>query len=241
MAASYNPSAYAAAINGRLAVPSYMDIDVNMVGDASGGTAYISVTAEQEPSQSYPIKVWCIITEDHDMAGTGWGGYTGQEMMYLPVAWPLGTQGQTLNFTGPYPQTISVSGDYTLNPSAHTFDNLNVATWVQYSTGTRECLNADYMDLPDTATGVYGDETGYSPVTMLTAGPNPSTGSVTINCGLPADVTGTVSIFDITGRVVDTFPAAAAIQTQLQESGVYFVHLSTTSGELVRRQLTVVR
>ncbi|OPL18189.1 MAG: hypothetical protein AVO35_06700 [Candidatus Aegiribacteria sp. MLS_C] len=219
-----------------------MDIDVTMVGDASGGTAYISVTAEEEPSQTYPIKVWCVITEDHDIAaGTGWGGYTNMEMMWLPRAWPLGTQGQALNFTGPYPQTLSVAGDYTLDPSQHQFDNLNVTTFVQYTSGTRECLNADHMDMPDTATGVYGDEEGYSPVTLLTAGPNPSNGAVTISCGLPAGVAGTVRVFDITGRIVNSFPAGDAVETQLAESGVYFVHLSTTGGESVRRQITVIR
>lgn len=242
LASSAAPSGYATAINNRLAVPSYVDIDVTMVGDASGGTAYISVTAEEEPSQTYPIKVWCVISEDHDMAtGTGWGGYTNMEMMWLPRAWPLGTQGQVLSFTGPYPQTISVAGDYTLNPAQHQFDNLNVATFVQYASGTRECLNADYMDMPDTATGVYGEGEGYSPVTVLTAGPNPSTGSVTISCGLPAGVSGTVRVFDVAGRVVESFPAEASMETQLMESGVYFVHLSTSAGDLVKRQLTVVR
>ncbi|MBN2586116.1 MAG: T9SS type A sorting domain-containing protein [Candidatus Fermentibacteraceae bacterium] len=242
LASSSAPSAYTSTINNRLAVPCYFDIDVNMVGDASGGTAYISVTAEQEPSQTYPIKVWCVITEDHDMATeSGWGGYTGMEMMWLPRAYPLGAQGQLLNFTGPYPQTLSVAGDYTLNPAAHQFDNLNVTTFVQYASGSRECLNADFMDLPDTATGIYGDETGYPPVPVLSAGPNPTTGAVTIDCSLPAEVTGTVQIFDITGRVVEIFPAQGTIETEIRESGVYFVLLNTTSGELVRQQITVIR
>ncbi len=240
-ASSYSPTAYATAISNRLAVPSYIDIDVNMVGDASGGTAYISVTAEQEPAQTYPIRVWCVITEDHDMAtGTGWGGYTGDEMMWLPRAWPLGTSGQLLTFTGPYPQTLNVSGDYTLNPAEHQFDNLNVATYVQYYSGTRECLNASYMDLPDTATGISGDESSAAPMAVMNVGPNPTTGSVNINCALPTDVTGTVQIFDISGRVVESVPAQSSITTELEESGVYFVRLSTSSGDLIRRKLTVV-
>ena len=97
------------------------------------------------------------------------------------------------------------------------------------------------MDLPDTATGVYGHETGYSPVSVLTAGPNPTTGAVTIDSALPADVTGTVQIFDITGRVVESFQAGGTIHADLRESGVYFVHLTTSEGEMVRQQLTVIR
>ncbi|MFO8182633.1 MAG: T9SS type A sorting domain-containing protein [Candidatus Aegiribacteria sp.] len=242
LASGYSPSGFASAIDNRLAVPSYVDIDVEMVGDASGGTAYISITAEQEPSETYPVKVWCAIIEDHDMAtGTGWGGYTNMEMMWLPRAFPMGTQGQAVSFTGPYPETVNVTGSYTLNPVEHQFDNLNVVTFVQYSTGTRECLNAHYMDLPDTATGIYGEEGANPSVTVLSAGPNPSTGLVTIDCQLPSDVTGTVQIFDITGRVVETFPAEGTVHTEIEESGVYFVHLNTSSGELVRRQLTIIR
>jgi len=236
---SSSPSAYASTITSRLAVPSYIDIDVSMVGNASGGTAYISVTAEEEPSETYPIKVWSVIIEDHEMAGSTWGYYNNMEMMWIPVVYPLGAQGNVLNFTGPYPQTISVSDTYTLNPVTDIFDNLNVVTFVQYSSGTRAVLNSHYMDLPDTATGVYGDETASS--AGLTAGPNPSTGFFSIHCLLPAEESGNVQIFDLSGRVVESYPADAVINTYIEESGVYFVQLSTSSGELIRRQLTVIR
>ena len=241
LAASYNPSAYASAINARLAVPAYIDFDINFVGDASGGMAYYSITAEQEPAQAYSIKVWSAILEDHEMANSSWGGYNGQEMMWIPVAYPLGSQGQVLNFTGPYPQTISVAGSYTLNPSLHPFQNLNVATFVQYASGTREVLNANFMDLPDSATGIYGDETSSASVAVLNVAPNPSTGYFSINCLLPAEETGTVQVFDITGRVVESFPADEAASAFIEESGVYFVHLTTSTGEIIKRRLSIIR
>ncbi len=147
LAASATPSTYAAAINNRLSVPSYIDIEVNCVGNASGGTAYISVTAEQEPPAG-TIKVWSNILEDHEIATGAWGGYNGQEMMWIPVAWPLTTNGSVLNFTGPYPQTIEVEGNYTLNPVSDIFDNLNVSAWVQLTTGNKEVLNASSRTFP---------------------------------------------------------------------------------------------
>ncbi len=242
LTASYTPSTYAAAINNRLAVPAYIDFDINYVGDASGGMAYISVTAEQEPAQTYPIKVYSVILEDHEIASSAWGGYSGQEMMWIPVAYPLGSQGEYLSFTGPYPQTISVAGSYTLNPSVHPFNNLNVATFVQYTSGTREVLNANFMDLPDTPTGIFGDETGFIPATaLLTVGPNPSDGNISINCLLPAEETGTVQVFDIAGRVVESFPADGVTSAFIEESGVYFVQLITSGGEMIKRQLTIIR
>ncbi len=240
--ASYTPSSYSAAINNRLAVPAYIDFDINFVGDASGGTAYYSITAEQQPALTVPIRVWSVILEDHEMAGAGWGYYTGMELMWIPVAYPLGSTGRILNFTGPYPQTISVAGDYVLNPGQHPFENLNVVTFVQYASGgSKEVLNSNFMDLPDTATGIYGDETMSSSTAVLTAGPNPSNGYLSINCLLPAEETGTVQVFDIAGRIVESFPATETTDTYIEESGVYFVQLTTSSGDLVRRQLTVIR
>ncbi|MCK5785225.1 MAG: hypothetical protein KAH54_01560, partial [Candidatus Sabulitectum sp.] len=88
LTASSSPSSYANSINNRLAVASHVSIAVNMVGDASGGTAYVSVTAEQAlPSGT--IKVSTVILEDHEIATSAWGGYSGQEMMWIPVANPL--------------------------------------------------------------------------------------------------------------------------------------------------------
>ena len=241
MAASASPSAYVTAINNRLAVPSYIDIDVNYVGNASGGTAYISVTAEQAPP-SGTIKVWSNILEDHEIAIGSWGGYNGQEMMWIPVAWALGTGGQTLNFTGPYPQTLGVQGNYTLNPTTDIFNNLNTSTWVQLSTGTKEVLNAHFADLPDTGTGVYEEET--APIdgnALLGAWPNPSSGAFAVSSYVPQGTTGTVEIFDVTGRSVERFEAGSIYNMTIEEPGVYFLRLTTTSGEVVNRQIAIVR
>jgi len=241
LATSYSPSNYAAAINTRLAVPAYIDFDIESIGNASGGMAYIGVTAEQAPASSGQIKVWSVILEDHETATSAWGGYNGDEMMWIPVAYPLGTQGEILNFTGPYPQTIDVSGSYTLNPATHPIDNLNVATYVQYTSGTREVLNANFMDLPDSSTGVYGSEAAASPAAVLNVDPNPSFGHFSINCLLPAEETGTVQVFNIAGRVVQSFPADGTANTFIEESGVYFVRLTTSSGEIIKRQLAIIR
>lgn len=239
MAAGSTPSTYAAAINNRLSVPSYIDIDVNMIGNASGGTAYISVTAEQAPA-SGTIKVWCVILEDHEVATSAWGGYNGQEMMWIPVANPV--NGTVLNFTGSYPQTIQVSGNYTLNPASHPFDNLNVATYVQFTTGTKEVLNASFIDLADSGTGIYDTETFLNEATsVLNAWPNPSSGTFAVSTVLPLGTTGTVDIFDIAGRSIDQFSAGAVENMSIEETGLYFIRLTTSTGEVIRKQVAVVR
>lgn len=243
LAAGYNPAQYPSAIANRLAVPSYLSFDVNMVGDANGGTGYYSITAEQDLGVSGQIKVWSVVIQDNFIAaGTGWGGYTGQEMMWMPVAWPLGTAGQVISFAGPYPQTVNVMGTYTLNPTLHIFNNLRVVTWVQTAAGTKEVLNANYMDLPDTATGVYEDT--FTPVegsAQLYVAPNPASGPFTVTSVVPQGQSGTVSIYDISGRMVQSFPAGGSSSAAIQETGLYFVRLVTSSGLVENRQVAVVR
>ncbi|MCK5035072.1 MAG: T9SS type A sorting domain-containing protein [Candidatus Sabulitectum sp.] len=241
LAASSSSSTYNTAINNRLAVPCYMDIDVNMVGDENGGTAYISVTAEQAPAAG-TIKVNTVILEDHEVATSAWGGYNGMEMMWIPVAYPLGTGGNVLNFTGPYPQTIEVSGSYTLNSASHPYDNLNVATYVQFSTGTKEVLNASFIDLHDTSTGIYDTEEPLEVTSsVLNAWPNPTTGTFAVSSLVPSGTIGAVEIFDISGRSIHQFTAGSIENVHIEETGVYFIRLTADTGEVVNAQVAVIR
>jgi len=213
-----------------------------MVGGASGGTGYYSITAEQDLGVSGQIKVWSVVIQDNFIAAGSWGGYTGMEMMWMPVAFPLGAAGQVISFTGPYPQTVDVMGTYTLNPTIHIFNNLKVVTYVQLGSGTREVLNAHYMDLPDTATSVYGDEAAQvGESAQLFVGPNPCRGQFTVSSVLPQGQTGTVSVYDISGRVVQSFPAGGTSSAVIEETGLYFVRMTTSTGLVENRQIAVVR
>ncbi|HPJ28574.1 MAG TPA: T9SS type A sorting domain-containing protein [Candidatus Sabulitectum sp.] len=238
--ASYTPSTFAAAINSRLAVPSYVSIDVECVGDETGGTAFISVTAEQDLDTG--VKLWSAILEDHEIATSAWGGYNGQEMMWIPVVAPTATAGTVLNFTGPYPQTIEVQGTYTLNPSSHPFDNLNFAAIVQgyQSNDEKEVFNAYFSPLAYTGVG-ESSSASVSENVHLAAWPNPASGAFSVVTQIPQGVIGTVEIFDVTGRAVSTFDAGSSTTMNIDEPGVYFIRLTTSTGEVVNRQIAVVR
>ena len=238
--ASYNPSTYASTVAARQAIPSYIDIDVTASGSFEAGTLYIDVTAEQAPSAGDPIRIWSVIIEDHEIANSSWGsGYNGQEMMWIPIAYPLSNIGQILPFTGPYPQTLQVQGDYVLNPTAHPYDNLNVVTLVQYAASANKAvLNAHYTNL-GVLTGI-GQEPESSEI-RHTMEANPVTGSAVFGCLIPGDGSGTVTVFDISGRVVASVPAQETVSVDVTESGVYFARLTDSSGESVLQQFTVIR
>jgi len=188
------------------------------------------------------LKIWSAVVESHDIANSSYGVYNGQELMWEPRAWPLGSTGTAINFTGPFPQTVYAMGTYTLDPSVHSFDNLEVVTYVQTGTGTKEVLNASFIDLPDTATGTY--EGSFTPVSghaRLFAGPNPCDGQFTVTSALPQGQTGTVSVYDLGGRMVQSFAAGGSINAVIEETGLYFVRLVTSSGLVENRQIAVVR
>lgn len=235
---SYTPSTYPAAIANRLAVPCHVAITTEFAGDSTGGTGTFFITAEEDLGTSGTIKVWSVLIQDSVMAtGSGWGGYTGKELMWLPVAWPLGTAGQVVSFTGPYPQTVELSGNYTLNPARHFLEDMRVVTWVQFATGTKQVLNANYRLLADPQ-GIEGPASG---TLALHAGPNPCDGRFTVTATLPEGQTGTVSVFDITGRMVESFQAGGAREVSVHDAGVYFVRLVTSGGDTASSRIAVVR
>ncbi len=214
---------------------------MSCVGYETGGTAYISVTAEQDLDTG--VKLWSAILEDHEIATGSWGGYNGQEMMWIPVVAPTPTSGTVLNFTGPYPQTIEVQGNYTLNPAIHPYENLNIAVIVQgyQSNETKEVFNGYFESL----SGLTGVSEGNTAPTegsaLLGAWPNPSTGNFSVAAQLPAGVSGTVEIFDITGRSIETFTAGPIRSMNITEAGLYFIRLTTSTGEILNRQIAIVR
>lgn len=243
LAASATPSTYATTINNRLAVPSYVEIETNVVGDASGGTVYYSITAEQELTYTGQLKVWSAIVENNFTApSTGWGGYGGQEMRWIPRAIPAGAQGTVISFTGPYPQTVNIVGSYVLNSASWNFDNLAMVTLVQPTSGTREVMNAAYTDLADTATGIEGPDGGViGENSGISIWPNPSSGQLSIGALLPGGISGTVTVFDLAGRTVTSFEASGATSLEIDLPGVYIARLETSSGEAVSERFTVVR
>ena len=235
---SYNPSTYAASIADRLAEPCHLKVLPEIMGDASGGTGNFVFVAEQDLEPTGSLRAYSVIIEDHEIAGPAWGGFAGDEMMWIPVAFPLGTGGTAISFSGSYPDTAYAEGSYKLDPEEHIFNNLRLVTWVQETSGSKEVMNAHYMDLPDTWNGIY--ET-HSQDIQLTLASNPSVGIIGIQTVLPDGVSGSVSVYDMQGRLVHTLPAGEQVVTDVEEPGVYFVRLTTSTGEAVTRQCTVLK
>jgi len=236
VSAGWSQTVWTNHVNNRLAVPAYLTIDADMVGDASGGIVTYTITAEQDLGST--LKLYSAIVQSGQVAGSAYGTFSGKTLHFVPVVMPCGNTGTAISFSGPYPQTIQVVKPYTLNPSQHIFDNLELASFV-LDTSLKESMNAAFMDVPDTNTGISSGDEVYSGV--LTTWPNPTTGNFSISSSVSQGTTGTVEIFDIAGRSIDQFNAGTVQNMTIEETGIYFIRLTTSTGEVVRRQVAVIR
>ncbi|OPX32124.1 MAG: hypothetical protein B1H09_01225 [Gemmatimonadaceae bacterium 4484_173] len=236
VSAGWNQTVWTNHVDNRLAVPAYLTIDADMVGDATGGTVTYTITAEQDLGST--LKLYSAIVQSGQVAGSAYGTFNGLTLHHIPVVMPCGNTGTAIEFTGPYPQTIQVVKPYTLDPSQHIFDELELASFV-LDTSLKESMNAAFMDVPDTNTGISSGDEVYSGV--LTTWPNPTTGNFSISSSVPQGTTGTVEIFDIAGRSIDQFNAGTVQNMTIEKTGIYFIRLTTSTGEVVRRQVAVIR
>jgi len=225
-------------VNNRLAVPSYLSIEADMVGNASGGTVTYTLTAEQDLGTS--LKLYSAIVQSNETASSAYGVYSGQTLAYMPKVFPCGTAGTAVSFTGPYPQTIEVVKSYTLDPSQHIFDELDLVSFV-LNTSTEEAMNAAFMDVPDTGSSIGDTETSGLGNAVLAAWPNPSNGVFSICSQVPDGASGTVEVFDMAGRTVDQFTAGSIQSMSVAEPGIYFIRMTTNTGEVINKQIAVVR
>jgi len=230
----WNQGACQNAINARLTTPSYLDIDATIGGDETSGVVYYNITAEQDLESVGMVRLISVLVETDVAATTGWGGYNGQTIHWLPRMAPLGTTGVQLEYAGPYPQTISLQGEYTIDP-AWNFDNMGLLTFaIDYSDKT--VFNASYYQSLATIMGIEGDV----PNLQFSVGPNPSTGSFSVTCALPDGVKASVDVFDVSGRCIES-ASSSRTAFSVQETGLYFVRLSTDNGESITRSIVVAR
>jgi hypothetical protein len=222
------------AINSRLNVPSYLDIDVTIGGDESSGVVYYNIIAEQDLQPGTLIRMLSAVVESGIIANSSWGGYNGQKVNWIPRMAPLGNSGITLDFQGPYPETLSVQGQYTIDP-AWNFDNMGIVAFViDYQ--DKEVYNAFYADDLGSIMGIGSAEAELE----LIVGPNPSGGAFSAACTMPDGMTGTLDVFDLSGRKVLSSESSDA-SFIIEQSGLYFVRLTTSDGAVVTRSVAVTR
>ncbi len=232
------PNAYGLenAFNTRAAVPTYLNIYVVRNGDNQTGTIGIRLIAEQDLQAQANMRLFSVIVEDN-VPGVGyWAGSVFlQAFRDNLTAYPYG---DLVTFEEPYPDTLYFEFDYDI--TAWVNDELHLTTLVQQlGPSTKEVMNSHYAKFMDLQTGIAEGIPVSEPI--LQVGPNPCSGSIVVQSQLPAGVEGTLSLFDLNGRMIDTATAGGVDTFGVDESGIYFVRLVTDTGVHVTEQVTVLR
>ncbi len=230
----WNQAACENAINARLGEPAVLDISVSIGGDETSGVVYYNITAEEDLQAGGMVRLISVLFENDILANSSWGVYNGKTLNWIPRMSPIGVTGVSLDFTGPYPQTVTAMGEYTIDPSWD-FDNMGIITYV-FDYSSKEIFNADYEE---DLNSIMGIESGAETLSM-TVGPNPSSGQFSALCSVPGGGTGTVEVFDLSGRTVATSTSSSA-DFSVEMSGIYLVRLTSPRGETITRSVAVTR
>jgi hypothetical protein len=222
------------AINARLAEPAVLDISVSIGGDETSGVVYYNITAEEDLQAGGMVRLISVLFENDILANSSWGVYNGKTLNWIPRMSPIGVTGVSLDFTGPYPQTVTAMGEYTIDPGWD-FENMGIITYV-FDYSSKEIFNADYEE---DLNSIMGIESGAEALSM-TVGPNPSSGQFSALCSAPGGGQGTVEVFDLSGRTVASAPSSSA-DFSVDRSGLYLVRFTSSQGESITRSVAVTR
>lgn len=223
----------------RVNIPAIIDIDVARNGNEMSGTFSFRIIAEEDPEWTVPMVLWPILVEDN-IPGVGyWTGSVFEQAFRDNV---LGYYGEEITFDGSFPDTVYMSADYSINPSWNA-EELHLATFVQcsYTQNEHEVENCHWAKFLDLQTGIdqFGWNSPDSP--LLSVGPNPSNGQIDISASLPMNSTGTVEVYNLTGRLLFSRSAADTNTLSIDEPGVYLVRLTTSQGISVTESIAVIR
>ncbi len=234
-----NTATFQSSYDQRLAVPAIIAIDVARNGDAVSGTLSFRIIAEEDPQWTVPMMLWPIIVEDNVPGAGLWSSSTFEQAFRDNVC---GHFGEELVFEGPYPDTIFVSADYTIN-STWNVDELHLATFVQcrYQDQQHEVENCNWAKFLDIETGIGDAGWNNNDNLLLSVGPNPSNGNFSVAASVPENNAGTVEVFNIAGRLVSSGSINEMQDITVDESGIYLVRLSTNDGASVTESVAVVR
>ena len=225
--------------NTRAAIPAIIALDVARNGDETSGTISIMIVAEEDPLWTVPMMVWPILVEDN-IPGVGyWSGSVFEQAFRDNI---IGYYGEQISFEGPYPDTIYVDADYTID-SAWDVNELYLATFVQcaYQYNDDEVENAHWAKFLDLEMGIEDGEWNGWQQPVLSVGPNPGTGTFSIAAGVPENGTGFVEVFNLSGRSVCSGSTEEMQSVTVDESGIYLIRLTTDMGVSVTESVAVIK
>ncbi len=230
---AYNLSA---GFTNRMNTPCYLDIEVAKEDDKDTGTLHVTLTAEQSLG-SETLRLHAILVEDNVPGAGYWAGSHFEQAFRDNLC---GANGQTVTFTGSYPSTVQIELPY--GTQGWDENEVSLCLFLQGQT-SKEVFNAYFkpvLDIPSW-TGIAETEAAVIPLQPAVIYPNPSTGSFMVQASAENGFL-TASLYDIRGRLVDSFSfSGGSACFDVEETGVYSLMLTDTSGSIAVSRVVVTR
>ncbi len=212
----------------RAATPCYLDIQVTK----NSTTMFIALTAEQSLT-SQSIRLQAILVED-EVPGSGYWNSTVFEQAFRDNI--AGLHGVEIDFGSSYPSTLYFEFPY--SAAGFVEENLSLVAFVQRDS-TKEVYNAFYQSLLDIPanTGIEGSS---AEELTIAVSPSPSTGTFSIVHSGSESMNGSLSLFDISGRQIES-SLLSGVQTQfsVNNPGIYLVVLNSNDGRTATQRIVV--
>jgi hypothetical protein len=216
----------------RMLVPCHLGIGVQALDGSTQASGTLRLTLSTDIGIDTDATIHSFINES-GIPGTG--TFAGSYFNYALRKNLFGPEGDAVSF-GSSPETILIEVDYEID-GTWDWEQLYLTSFVQ-SNATDEVQNSHMVKLSDLiASGTGDDLPGMQP--MLSLGPNPSGGSITVTSSAPGPA-GEVQVFSMSGRLVAVVPGGNGT-VEIGESGVYLARLVTGEGLSASRTFVVIR
>jgi hypothetical protein len=216
----------------RMLVPCHLGIGVQALDGSTETSGTIRFTLATDIGMDTEATIHSFINES-GIPGTG--TFSGSFFNYALRKNLFGPDGDAVTF-GTSPETLVIDVDYTID-ATWDWDQLYLTSFVQ-SNATDEVQNSHMIKFSDLiASGTGEGAPGLQP--LLSLGPNPSSGSITVTSSVPGQ-TGDVQVFSMSGRLVALLPGGNG-SVRIDESGVYLARLVTRDGVAATRTVVVIR
>lgn len=211
-------SVYLSFYNQRIALPSFHNLDVNIV--QTGPDAYTAtITAEQTFNAFSPVKLYTALTESN--IAVTW--YSQTEIDYVCRAMYPSASGSSINFATQNPQTFN----FNFTTTGYVKDNCQFVAFLQDDVSHK----VTQVTKVDMSSIIGVEELSGEKINIY---PNPATEYIMANtCG-----NGTIEIFDMTGKLVSSSnitKTSQVIDIRNLQHGIYFVKVTNNKNTFTQK------
>ncbi len=235
----YTPNMTSQQLDAAALVATFLEIEFNTATyDPNSKEVNLDIDVNSiHGNTSDQLRLMVAITENETTGNVGTNGETKFEAVFMKFA--NTSSGTDLSVLG---ANETVNQTYTTNmtgTNVEEMDDLRVVAWVE-DKATKRVWNTAWRDLQDVATVGIDEESNVSDLRIY---PNPFNNEATIEFNLEETQNIAVNVFDVTGKVVQSFPNSVYsagnyklnVDGSALQNGLYYVNIVSDDAVITRK------